>query len=699
MHLLEYINKDFGSKGYQQRLRQEIARDLSTKEGWDLLPEFMKNEMIELQANQINQHRYHMARSTPITYTKEDHPGTGGTRWYGEKDSTGFIALDQNTGDDTAIHEIYHGVTGANKGMIDSTYDLLYNAKNKDDEHKISKPYFGDPTEVYVRKKLTEDWMREIGMWDSTSGDPYTKKMQKKIRKMIDKGDAPDFVVEFFGDGELLPGVYNENEPELNRIIPEDLAIEIMNTVAFEDEIQDDMGDGISQDAYAKYGTELPKAQGGMDTKFDMMYTVPKLNEEGHDVTYSELKGVTPTNYTLSDVGHGILDLLGLIPGAGEPFDGLNALWYAAEGDKVNAALSGAGMLPFAGWFASGAKGLNKANKYTKAITETPKWSKGVPTYKATNKAHKQAINELIDRGKYLDEIGFDAKTLRGENMVFHGQNSGRSIVEVALPGGHTQIFYKSTGGGGKAVDDMWQPIGGYDETGWFIKDGKQGYNIGDYEDFYGSQAYRDIAGSLDKHMMDQGWDMSGQVLYKKGPDGQLLYDAKGKPIATYPYRKEAGGELPKAQYNLNLDNYQSQGILGSEGQGYNPLTNITLDNNISNANFGNYSTASNVNDNMVPPEGEPFYNIQDQLYASTQNVQRSMENFEGYKADMNERLQNPSLSMLDTKTSPLSTPSLDQNLLNEGQRISDMAESRNARMENRSFVDDEGNQQIIKSF
>jgi len=57
-----------------------------------------------------------------------------------------------------------------------------------------------------------------------------------------------------------------------------------------------------------------------------------------------------------SDAGHLVLDGVGLIPVVGEPADGVNALWYGAEGDELNAGLSAAGMIPFVGWGATGAK-------------------------------------------------------------------------------------------------------------------------------------------------------------------------------------------------------------------------------------------------------------------------------------------------------------------------------------------------------
>ena len=57
-----------------------------------------------------------------------------------------------------------------------------------------------------------------------------------------------------------------------------------------------------------------------------------------------------------SDVVHTGLDIVGLIPGVGEVADGANALIYLAEGDKVNAAISAAAMVPGAGMAATGAK-------------------------------------------------------------------------------------------------------------------------------------------------------------------------------------------------------------------------------------------------------------------------------------------------------------------------------------------------------
>ena len=61
-----------------------------------------------------------------------------------------------------------------------------------------------------------------------------------------------------------------------------------------------------------------------------------------------------------SEVGHTILDVVGMIPVVGEIADGINALWYLAEGDYLNAALSAAALVPSAGAAATGAKLIGK---------------------------------------------------------------------------------------------------------------------------------------------------------------------------------------------------------------------------------------------------------------------------------------------------------------------------------------------------
>jgi hypothetical protein len=56
------------------------------------------------------------------------------------------------------------------------------------------------------------------------------------------------------------------------------------------------------------------------------------------------------------------LDLIGLIPGAGEIADLTNAGLYALRGDKLNASFSAAAAVPFLGWGATGTKLASRAH-------------------------------------------------------------------------------------------------------------------------------------------------------------------------------------------------------------------------------------------------------------------------------------------------------------------------------------------------
>ena len=74
---------------------------------------------------------------------------------------------------------------------------------------------------------------------------------------------------------------------------------------------------------------------------------------------------------SLSDLAHGALDVVGMIPVVGEVADLANAGLYLAEGDYTNAALSAAAMIPIIGGAAIAAKYANKAHKAMNAVDAT----------------------------------------------------------------------------------------------------------------------------------------------------------------------------------------------------------------------------------------------------------------------------------------------------------------------------------------
>jgi len=261
--------------------------------------------------------------------------------------------------------------------------------------------------------------------------------------------------------------------------------------------------------------------------------------------------------WTWGDTGHLALDVLGMVPVVGEAADGINASWYAKEGKYGDAALSGAAMVPGAGWAAGGtkiAKHMSKLGKIlgfgdkAKDVSKIADAGKDIgknvevsnivksedlfmkkPTnygdaYEPDqfNNMFKGAIGGMTEQGKNLDAMGYDvSKMLNKDAVKFHGIQGGRTVMEVALPSGSSQLFYKSSGLAGKSgkgvggtTEGMWQPFGGFanithqgrPNKNWFIKSK-------DYENFYGSKSFRDISGNLDKIAAEKGIDMSEQAL------------------------------------------------------------------------------------------------------------------------------------------------------------------------------------------
>jgi hypothetical protein len=64
-----------------------------------------------------------------------------------------------------------------------------------------------------------------------------------------------------------------------------------------------------------------------------------------------------------AQLGHGLLDLVGLIPVIGEPADFVNGVWYFADGKPVDGALSMSSMIPIAGWAVAGGKWVRRGLK------------------------------------------------------------------------------------------------------------------------------------------------------------------------------------------------------------------------------------------------------------------------------------------------------------------------------------------------
>ena len=89
------------------------------------------------------------------------------------------------------------------------------------------------------------------------------------------------------------------------------------------------------------------------------------------------------------------LDVVGLIPVVGEIADGVNGSIYLARGDKLNAALSFAAMVPVVGSAATGAKYVNKGLKYGEEIVDAGKSPKV-----ARDSSRASEVKQIVGNGQ-----------------------------------------------------------------------------------------------------------------------------------------------------------------------------------------------------------------------------------------------------------------------------------------------------------
>jgi RHS repeat-associated protein len=129
----------------------------------------------------------------------------------------------------------------------------------------------------------------------------------------------------------------------------------------------------------------------------------------GNPISSIELDG----HFGWSDLGHMALDAAGMIPVVGAVADVANGVWYAAEGDWVDAGLSFAGAIPVIGDAAVGAKYAVKGAKYTAEAVEAGKdvVKAGRAAVKAEHaaadaaKTAKTAEHVTADAGRSADDI------------------------------------------------------------------------------------------------------------------------------------------------------------------------------------------------------------------------------------------------------------------------------------------------------
>ena len=111
----------------------------------------------------------------------------------------------------------------------------------------------------------------------------------------------------------------------------------------------------------------------------------PSLNRyaycQGNPVSLLDPFGLSP-QISWSAIGHGVLDVLGMIPGIGAVADIANGFWYLSEGDYFSAASSFVSAIPGVGDIAGGiAKGITGCTKISKAIKFATRFASNIGNF------------------------------------------------------------------------------------------------------------------------------------------------------------------------------------------------------------------------------------------------------------------------------------------------------------------------------
>ncbi|GGK05292.1 hypothetical protein GCM10010123_38950 [Pilimelia anulata] len=113
----------------------------------------------------------------------------------------------------------------------------------------------------------------------------------------------------------------------------------------------------------------------------------------GNPLSFADPSGLWwGSGWNWNMIGHGALDVIGLIPVVGEVADLANGAWYFAEGDWVNGSLSMASAIPVAGYVATAAKGAKYVDEAVGAVKVAQDVTKAGDSAKGAAKAADNAV-------------------------------------------------------------------------------------------------------------------------------------------------------------------------------------------------------------------------------------------------------------------------------------------------------------------
>lgn len=280
---------------------------------------------------------------------------------------------------------------------------------------------------------------------------------------------------------------------------------------------------------------------------------------QGNPITYVDPLGLSPYS-TMSSLGHSLLNVAGFVPGLGEFFDCVNAIWYAAEGNSKDALSSFISAIPFVGsvagnsmkWLSKGAKWATKASKYVDATCNI---IAGASTlYRSSDSASKRVqylYDNYIKTGKKFD---------------------GRAASEVlglALDVASSVLAGKQMKGG----------IGGFCKQAkedWQLRKALDGYSMADGKkpslkmnlQLFASNGSKSGSSSIKPYEVTTYDDFRNRSVVGDGLEGHELWQhanlkengyattrlsteaSKNNPVIALPH--EVHVDVNKAQYSLN---------------------------------------------------------------------------------------------------------------------------------------------------
>jgi hypothetical protein len=281
--------------------------------------------------------------------------------------------------------------------------------------------------------------------------------------------------------------------------------------------------------------------------------------------------------------------------------------------------------------FVKNARDMEKISKaYSPNLTKMGfSSSKPAVDFVGPMRAPAQAVSDVLTglrkRGTQWDKAGAKGEELLHPDMInYHGTYAGRPIVEVRMPDGTPEFFYKSSGWAGKSAKDaettagMWQPFGGFSDLpqskDWFIKDASEltldgvkyktktfningqnktlsafdqlsmpqynhtgrsvnGYDLIDqgkiavdkpgYELYYGSNAYKGMAKNLDNALMQKlGFQNTDEL------ENAFNFQNRFGNVNSYTPIRKYGGTTAKYGYSVgNLIRKDNGGsVSGTQG-------------------------------------------------------------------------------------------------------------------------------------